>query len=95
MLYSAVGQATRVQFHVTVMSLDSIDEGSMVSSTFFSSRVLFNSADFLFLLSSRQMEFKVHIETEFCHQCRFALSLFVAVAASQSSVCWLVFVSSC
>ena len=25
------GKATRVQFHVTVMSLDSIDEGSMVS----------------------------------------------------------------
>ena len=24
------GSATRVQFHVTVMSLDSIDEGSMV-----------------------------------------------------------------
>lgn len=25
------GKPTRVQFHVTVMSLDSIDEGSMVS----------------------------------------------------------------
>ena len=28
------GKATRVQFHVTVMSLDSIDEGSMVSCWF-------------------------------------------------------------
>ena len=31
MLFLFAGKATHVYFHVTVMSLDSIDEGSMVS----------------------------------------------------------------
>ena len=41
------GQATRVQFHVTVMSLDSIDEGSMVSCWMLGAKVnfFFNTSD--------------------------------------------------
>ena len=49
-LFSSLGQPTKVEFHVTVMSLDSINEGSMVSKHL---NGIYNEIDFLHIANFR------------------------------------------
>ena len=51
-LFTSLGQPTKVEFHVTVMSLDSINEGSMVSKNL---NGIYNEIDFLHTSNFRPM----------------------------------------
>ena len=48
--FSSLGQPTKVEFHVTVMSLDSINEGSMVRKHL---NGIYNEIDFLHISNFR------------------------------------------